>query len=76
MNGFTDHNIYNGTVRYKYIAPSSLSRYIVKFNEFRTGLGELVTIEQHYRLTGRGGDRSSLIGMINFHVPLTFTMVL
>lgn len=76
MNGFTDHNIYNSTVRYKYIAPSSLSHYIVKFNEFRIGLGELVIIEQHYRLIRRGGDRSSLIEMINFHVPLTFTMAL
>lgn len=76
MNGFTDHNIYNSTVRYKYIAPSSLSHYIVKFNEFRIGLGELVIIERHYRLIRRGGDRSSLIEMINFHVPLTFTMAL
>lgn len=76
MNGFTDHNIYNSTVRYKYIAPSSLSHYIVKFNEFRIGLGELVIIEQHYRLIRRGGDRSSLIEMINFHAPLTFTMAL
>lgn len=45
MNGFIDYNIYSSIVRYKYIVFLSLFYYIVKFNEFRIGLGELVIIE-------------------------------